>query len=56
VAMPVPATRDFRWSWIEPGAAAPISTVPPAPGAAMPVTAPTVRSGWLLLNHLPSDS
>lgn len=56
VAMPTPATRDFTWSWLEPGATTAIRTVPPLAGAAMPVTDPTVRSGWLCLNHKPGES
>jgi hypothetical protein len=58
VAMPAPATRDFSWSWLEPGAAGAVSTVktvPPAPGAAFPTTPPTLRSGWLRLSRNPDS-
>jgi hypothetical protein len=58
VAMPTPATRDFNWSWLEPGAAGAVTilrTVPPAPGAAFPTTPPTLRSGWLRLSRDPDS-
>lgn len=58
VAMPTPATRDFSWSWLEPGAAGAVGTfktVPSAPGAAFPTTPPTLRSGWLRLSPDPGS-
>jgi hypothetical protein len=53
IALPVPATRSFTWTWREPGTTAAITVVPPAPGAAMPVSAAQIRYGWLCLNYKP---
>jgi hypothetical protein len=50
VALPVPASRDFTWSWLEHNPAGRVDTYPtaaPATGAAMPDTPPSLRSGWL---------
>ncbi|GAA1957061.1 hypothetical protein [Catenulispora subtropica] len=54
VRLPVPASRDFTWSWLENDSAGKVKAYPtaaPATGAEMPDTPPSLRSGWLCVTR-----